>query len=235
MIGLDDQAINIANDVIGCSDVKILEAKTMIDMAKESNVLDDGSCTSDKKQLDKLLNQLRIAEDKKKISECKVEEKLKEMLEVGIMKIAKMIKLKTKSLKLLKTESAFLDDSGVDVTEDPVDKMEISFSNDIIAEIIKEKNDLSKHRKDLIEDGMLNSSMEKYLLRIEKQLMSAMKKLVRHLKSKITTEKFISFIESHSLENNVEMFIVCHSSLCQRMAMHRCGRCLSVSYCSQAA
>ena len=58
---LDDQSINIANDTIGCSDAKILKAKTMIDLAKESKVLKGNNFTSDKTCRDKLIDPLKVA------------------------------------------------------------------------------------------------------------------------------------------------------------------------------
>ena len=54
--------------------------------------------------------------------------------------------------------------------------MLIKTEKDVEVEIIKQKNVISKHRKNLIEDGLLNSCVEKYLLRIERQLLKIEKR-----------------------------------------------------------
>merc|ERR1719402_741979 len=61
-----------------------------------------------------------------------------------------------------------------------------------------------------------------------------MNKQLQPLKTNLTAEKFNSFLKYHSLEKTVCMSVVCYRSECQKMARHRCGGCLSVSYCHQS-
>ena len=121
--------------------------------------------------------------------------------------------------------------------EESIEQLEISFSSEIVEEIIIQKTSIVKHRKQLSEDGFISLSIEKHLKRVEKQLASALIQLIKHLKSNISAEKLRLILDKNGImEKNTENgeTALCHTVGCKKMAIHRCGRCLSVSYCDQA-
>jgi len=235
-------------------------------LVKLAKIMDVDSITADLNHRDELIKQLKNAEHEKKASDSRLKAKLKEMLAAEIEKIKLMVILKNKIIDNVKkfslsteTEHTELDDTGIEVDltdkkkteitamtpeerETNLEQMEITYTCEVMREIIKRKNEIVKHRADLIEDDILSSYMEKYLSRNERQLLSVQKRLVKSLKSDVSAENFKKFLDDHNLVEthgdsitlDEDIISLCYRSNCQERARHRCKRCKSVSYCQQS-